>query len=105
MQAELYDVARVPAAPMSLQCKATTNHPHRVPTITAAAIITTTQQQQHVQEPVELTEASATNLPVSGVLEFDYVSTAKAPPDSVPATDAQARTNATTYIDPDVFGR
>ncbi|CAM9676067.1 unnamed protein product [Scytosiphon promiscuus] len=43
------------------------------------------------KEPVELTEASATNLPVSGVLEFDYVSTAKAPPDSVPATDAQVQ--------------
>lgn len=41
------------------------------------------------QVPVELTEASTINLPVSGVLEFDYVSTAKAPPDSVPATDAQ----------------
>lgn len=45
--------------------------------------------QQRPQEPVELTDTSATNLPVSGVLEFDYVSTAKAPPDSVPATDAQ----------------
>lgn len=29
------------------------------------------------------------NLPVSGVWEFDYVSTAKAPLDSTPATDAQ----------------
>lgn len=38
---------------------------------------------------MELTETSATNLPVSGVLEFDYVSTAKAPIDSIPATDAQ----------------
>lgn len=40
---------------------------------------------------MELTEASATSLPMSGVLEFDYVSTAKAPPDSVPATDAQVK--------------
>lgn len=43
-----------------------------------------------VQVPVELTESSTMNLPVSGVWEFDYVSTAKAPQDSVPATDAQA---------------
>lgn len=44
-----------------------------------------------VQVPVELTESSTMNLPVSGVWEFDYVSTTKAPVDSVPATDAQVR--------------
>lgn len=42
-----------------------------------------------VQVPVELTESSTMNLPLSGVWEFDYVSTTKAPVDSVPATDAQ----------------
>lgn len=47
---------------------------------------------------MELTEASATNLPMSGVLEFDYVSTAKAPPDAVPATDAQASGGRMTLL-------
>ncbi|CAM9234327.1 unnamed protein product, partial [Sphacelaria rigidula] len=42
--------------------------------------------------PIELTEAATYNLPTDGVLEFDYVSTAKAPPDSVPATDAEVET-------------
>lgn len=38
---------------------------------------------------MELTEASTATLPTSGVLEFDYISTTKAPPDSEPATDEQ----------------
>ncbi|CAM9147172.1 unnamed protein product [Ectocarpus sp. 12 AP-2014] len=43
------------------------------------------------KEPVELVETSVANLPVSGVLEFDYVSTAKAPPDCARATDSQVQ--------------
>ncbi|CAM9330153.1 unnamed protein product [Ectocarpus sp. 12 AP-2014] len=43
------------------------------------------------KEPTELVETSVANLPVSGVLEFDYVSTAKAPPDCVHATDSQVQ--------------
>lgn len=45
-----------------------------------------------------MTKVIKSNLPASGVLEFDYVSTTKAPLDASPATDAQVALVPTSMI-------